>query len=153
MLLSTLQWRHNERDGVSNHQHHDCLLNGLFRRRSKKTSRLRVTGLCAGNSHRWPVYSPHKWPVTRKMYHFDDVQGRGLRQFDCSRPVKTQSCHDANFVVSADCPDAAEIVVMTTIGFQWVVRWNHDKNISLHYLERGNFHWGFCLVLISSQEQ
>ena len=45
-----LQWRHNERDGVSNHQHHDCLLNRLFRRRSKKTSKLRVTGLCAGNS-------------------------------------------------------------------------------------------------------
>ena len=27
-----------------------CLLNSLFRRRSKKTSKLRVTGLCAGNS-------------------------------------------------------------------------------------------------------
>ena len=46
----TLQWRHNGRDGVSNHQSHDCLLNGLFRRRSKKTSKLRVTGLCEGNS-------------------------------------------------------------------------------------------------------
>ena len=42
--------RHNERDGVSNHQHQDCLLNRLFRRRSKKTSKLCVTGLCAGNS-------------------------------------------------------------------------------------------------------
>ena len=38
------------RDGVSNHQPHDCLLNGLFRRRSKKTSKLRVTGLFEGNS-------------------------------------------------------------------------------------------------------
>ena len=46
----TLQWRHNERNGVSNHQHHDCLLHRLFRRKSKKTSKLRVTGLCAGNS-------------------------------------------------------------------------------------------------------
>ena len=45
-----LQWRHNGRDSVSNHQPHDCLLNRLFRRRSKKTSKLRVTGLCAGNS-------------------------------------------------------------------------------------------------------
>ena len=35
---------HNERDDVSNHQPHDCLLNRLFRRRSKKTSKLRVTG-------------------------------------------------------------------------------------------------------------
>ena len=46
----TLRWRHNGHDGISNHQPHDCLLNRLFRRRSKKTSKLRVTGLCAGNS-------------------------------------------------------------------------------------------------------
>ena len=46
----TLRWRHNGRNGVSNHQPHDCLLNRLFRRRSKKTSKFRVTGLCAGNS-------------------------------------------------------------------------------------------------------
>ena len=45
-----LQWRHNERDGVLNHHPHDCLPNRLFRRRSKKTSKLRVTGLCEGNS-------------------------------------------------------------------------------------------------------
>ena len=45
-----LQWRHNGCDGVSNHQPHDCLLNCLFRRRSKKISTLLVTGLCAGNS-------------------------------------------------------------------------------------------------------
>ena len=36
--------------GVSNHQPHHCLLSRLFGRRSKKTSKLRVTGLCAGNS-------------------------------------------------------------------------------------------------------
>ena len=45
-----LQWRHNGHDSVSNHQPPDCLFNRLFRRRSKKTSKLRVTGLCAGNS-------------------------------------------------------------------------------------------------------
>ena len=48
--ISSLQWRHNGHDSVSNHQPHDCLLKRLFRRRSKKTSKLRVTGLCAGNS-------------------------------------------------------------------------------------------------------
>ena len=46
----TLQWRHNERIGLSNHQPHGCLLNRLFGSRSKKTSKLRVTGLCAGKS-------------------------------------------------------------------------------------------------------
>ena len=45
-----LVWRHSGHDGVSNHQPHDCLLKSLFRRRSKKTSKLRVTGLCSGNS-------------------------------------------------------------------------------------------------------
>ena len=45
-----LQWRHNGHDSVSNHQPNDCLLNHLFRRRSKKTSKIRVTGLCARNS-------------------------------------------------------------------------------------------------------
>ena len=45
-----LLWCHNEHDGVSNHQPYDCLLNRLFRRRSKETPKLRVTGLCAGNS-------------------------------------------------------------------------------------------------------
>ena len=47
---TTLLWRHNDHDGVSNHQPRGCLLNRLFRRRWKKTSKLRVTGLCAGNS-------------------------------------------------------------------------------------------------------
>ena len=45
-----LQWRHNGRDDVSNHRLHDYLLNRLFRHRSKKTSKLRVAGFCAGNS-------------------------------------------------------------------------------------------------------
>ena len=48
--ILSLRWRHNGHGSVSNHQPHDCLLNRLFRRRSKKTSKLRVTGLCAGNS-------------------------------------------------------------------------------------------------------
>ena len=51
-----LQWRHNGRNGVSNHQLHDCLLNRLYSLRSKKATKLRVTGLCEGNS-----------PVTREF--------------------------------------------------------------------------------------
>ena len=66
--MFALRWRHNDHAGVSNHQPHGCLLNRLFRRKSKKTSKLRVTGLCAG-----PVNFPYKWPVTRKMFPFDDV--------------------------------------------------------------------------------
>ena len=68
----TLRWRQNGRDSVSNHQPRHCLLSLLFGRRSKKTSKLRVTGLCVGNSP-GPVNSPYKGPVTRKMFPFDDV--------------------------------------------------------------------------------
>ena len=68
----SLQWRHNGRDSVSNHQPHDCLLNGLFRRISKKTSKLRVTDLCAGNS---PVTGefPAQMASKAEMFPFDDV--------------------------------------------------------------------------------
>ena len=71
-FVDPLHWRHNDHDGVSNHQPHGCLPNHLFRRRSKKTSKLRVTGHCVGNSP-GPVNFPHKGPVTRKMFPFDDV--------------------------------------------------------------------------------
>ena len=50
LVPSSLRWRQNGRDSVSNHQPHDCLLNRLFRRRSKQISKLCVTGLCAENS-------------------------------------------------------------------------------------------------------
>ena len=59
-MPQTLQWRHNERDGVSNHQPHDCLLSRLFRHRWKKISKLCVTALSAGNS---PVTS--EFPAQR----------------------------------------------------------------------------------------
>ena len=65
----SLQWCHNERGGISHHRQFDCLLSHL-RHRAKKTSKLCVTDLCEGNS---PVNSPHKGPVMRKMFPFDDV--------------------------------------------------------------------------------
>ena len=49
-MIVTPLWRHNMRNGVPNHPSHDCFFNRLFRRRSKKKSKLRVTGLCEGNS-------------------------------------------------------------------------------------------------------
>ena len=70
--IISLRWRHNDHDGVSNHQPHGCLLNRSFRRRSKKTLKLCVTSLCMGNSP-GPVNSPHKGPVTWKILSFDDV--------------------------------------------------------------------------------
>ena len=67
LWAKALRWRHNGRDGVSNHQPYDCLLNSLFGCR-----KFRVTGL-RGGVHRGPGNSPHKWSVTRKMFPFEDV--------------------------------------------------------------------------------
>ena len=65
-----LRWRHIERDGSQITCVSIASFNRLFRRRSNKTSKPRVTSLCEGNS---PAESPHKGPVTRKMFPFDDV--------------------------------------------------------------------------------
>ena len=81
LCINALRWRHTGRDSVSHHQPHGCLLNRLFRHTSKKSSKLRVTGLCAGNSPGL-VNSPHKGPVTRKMFPFDDV----IMVFEVQRP-------------------------------------------------------------------
>ena len=46
----SVRWRHNGRDGVSNHRRYDYSLNRLCRRRLKNTSMLPVTALREGNS-------------------------------------------------------------------------------------------------------
>ena len=95
--LQPLVWDSHKSDviiGVSNHQPHLGLLNRLSRRRSKRTSKLRVTGLCEGKSSvageliqtTWDQYQydefitwkrfPHRWPFVRvsvfykKMYYW-----------------------------------------------------------------------------------
>ena len=69
-----LEWLHNERDGVSNHQPNDCLHNLLFFKAQTKEKYQSSASLAfVRGIHRWPVNSPHKGPVTRKMLLFDDV--------------------------------------------------------------------------------
>ena len=64
-----LWWRHNERDGVSNDQPHDCVYSTVYsgadQRKHQSSASLAFV--------RWPVNSPHKVPVTQKNVPFDDV--------------------------------------------------------------------------------
>ena len=117
-LIFPLQWRQNGHDSVSNHQPHDCLLNRLFRRRSKRTSKLRVTGLCVGNS-------PLKWPVTRKMFPFDDVimqdfyqefnslscSAMMCRQTSNAMRIKSQNFDVSRLVLQLSLPNLLKSVV------------------------------------------
>ena len=67
-----LQRRHNERDGVSNYRSLDYLLKRLFRRRSKKTSKLHVAGLCEGNSQMTGEILAQR-ASNAEMFPLDDV--------------------------------------------------------------------------------
>ena len=74
---NTIHWRHNDHDGVSNHQPRRCLLNHLFRRRSKKTSKLRVTGLCEFPA-RWIPRTKDQLRGNVSIWwrHHDELQNR-----------------------------------------------------------------------------
>ena len=129
MKVDVLQWRHNARDGVQNHQPHDCLLNRLFRHRWKKKSKLRVTGLC-DRCHwlRWPVNSPHKVPVTRKKFPFEDVI-----MVLCHRIMSflqlyiMMKFNDESFQMTALCAEIRRVVcqlwkALICISSHWKVR-------------------------------
>ena len=64
-IYTLLQWRHNEGHGVSTHRHLNCMFSRSIRRTPKKTSKLRVTGLCEGGPPVTSVY-PQKRPVRAK---------------------------------------------------------------------------------------
>ena len=90
---NSLHWRHNEHDGVSNHQPLDwirlttthvlqdilAVYSGTDQRKHQSSASLAfLRGI-----HRWPVKFPHKWPVTPKMFPFDDVIMWGRRLVSC----------------------------------------------------------------------
>ena len=71
-LSCSLQWRHNERDGVSSHSLtivYSTVYSGADQRKHQNSVSLAfVRGI-----HLWQVNSPHKGPVMRKMFQFDNV--------------------------------------------------------------------------------
>ena len=103
----------------------------------KITLKLRVIGLCEGNSPaNSPVTSPHKGPVTRKMFPFDDViiktawsPFRVLRKkFDggCAAPVFEGGLRKISSKTSPG---------LRRISWSWahsyVISWNFSPNIPL----------------------
>ena len=68
----TLHWRHNDKRWRLKSPASRLFTQSFIQAQIKETSKLRVTGLCVGNSP-GPVNSPHKGPVTRKIFPFDDV--------------------------------------------------------------------------------
>ena len=69
----------NGRNGVLNHQPHDCLLNYLYRCRSKKTSKLRVTGLCDENSPETGEFPAQRVSNSKKCFHLMTSSRKGAQ--------------------------------------------------------------------------
>ena len=69
LVSMTLQWRHNDRDGVLNHRLLHCWLNCRFKRRSKNLQSSVSLAFVRG-IHQWPVNSPRIRPTTPKSFHW-----------------------------------------------------------------------------------
>ena len=100
----TLRWRHNGCDSVSNHRPHVCLLYRLFRRRYQRKHQSSASLAFVRGIHRVPVNSPHKWPVTRKMFPFDDV----IMSDQVTRMRKSVPCHHVVMVTILAVPQARQ---------------------------------------------
>ena len=104
----SLRWSHNECDGVSNHRRLDGLLNRLFGRRSVKTSKPRVNGLCEGNSPVTGEFPSQKasnaenvsiwWRLHARKHcirSYESASGRGLDMVTscCGNILMRNLCH------------------------------------------------------------
>ena len=62
-------------------------------------------------NHRWPVNSPHKWPVARKMFQFDDkIIYLFISPNLCGNDFRLQICHltfDISMVIK--CNSVSEL--------------------------------------------
>ena len=132
--IAILQWRHDGHDGFSNHQPHDCLLNLLSRRKSKKTSKLRVTGIYAGNSP-WIPRTKCQWRGKCSI---------GWRQHGDGCKHCMQSCYD--WPCLTHLPRDKMAAISQTIfsdAFSWM------KNC-LFWLK---FHWSLFLRIYLTTTQ
>ena len=145
--IHALQWRHNGRAGASNHQPHDCLLDRLFRRRSKKTSKLRVTDLCAGNSPVTGEFPTQRASNTENVSiwwrHHKHIGSRGLNKMAdiCWRYFQSTFLFGQIFIqmprkFAPGCPIDNKSALDQRIG-----SWLGSENATYHYLNLNLVLW------------
>ena len=123
----TLQWCHNERDGVSNPQFRDCLLNRLFTRRSKKN-----------------IKAPRHWHLCGEYI--------GDREFPTQKASNAENLsiwwrHDANYSV-----DTVRLLVLISILITLYIPTNDlaDNTCTYAYgdIKNDSCQICFCIVLV-----
>ena len=125
----SLQWRHNGCDGVSNHQPHDYLLNRLFGRRSTKTSKLRVIGLCAGNSPGTGEFPAQMASNAENVsiwwhHHFD------ISPFPCDVSIIDWEFGQTNFAANDGTCLFRLVYYMGLVGKNSYFKWSHINFIT-----------------------
>ena len=68
--LYSLQWRHNERDGIS---FASIVCSTVCSSADQRKHQISASLALERGIHQWPVDSPHEGPVTQKMFPIDDV--------------------------------------------------------------------------------
>ena len=121
-----LQWRHNKRDGVSYHRLLDCLLNRLFRRSPKKTSKLRVMGLCEGNPPMTAGFPSQRGSKAENVSiwwrHNDKPFHQPMLSFD---NIYKATLGQTAIVMTSNCPRSDTICACVT------TRWVRDTSDTL----------------------
>ena len=91
--------------------------------------------------HWWPVYSPHKWPVTRKMFPFDDV----IMYCNQLRPLEVEGCRDENFTVTDGTVSYRKTIALRWPSMTQVIAWYKNRNIFSFMKTHLNMKWKrFC---------
>ena len=149
LIWYSLQWRHNERDGVSNHKPHDCLLNRLFRRRSKKTSKLRVTGLCEGNSPVTDEFPAQRASNTENVSIWWRHHARGNQCFDNSENRYNKETKEIG-VITLTHALSQRSMISFSISWPRMLSWTFQPK-SIHATNKGwIFYCGGTFVLCHS---
>ena len=137
---SSLRWRHNGRDSVSNHQPYYCLLSRLFRRRWKKTSKFRVTGLYAGKSPgtgEFPAQMASNAEIVSIWWRHHVVENyRNKTTIYASSILKKLTDSDDTFSFYYDCLVSNSLRLfqchaLMHMSFYYIITSKHMSNISI----------------------
>ena len=117
---------------MASHLRPHCLLNRLFRRKSKRTQSSASLAFVRG-LHRWPVVSlmdsPYRGLVSRKMFPFDDIVllcvfTLGTETFSGYVRHRNEQCHlshDRELIFVASVKNVPKCLTLSTLGTHLVV--------------------------------
>ena len=84
--------------------------------------------------HRWPVNSPHKGPVTRKMFPFDDVIMFGGHQITVVLYGECQLVAIAGTIILVPCQGVKSLRLISRLGScRWNLRVSSTSSIISHH--------------------